>query len=173
MTARHAAKGRSNAKADARKDHARHAGHLAQDAPGEKDDSRRRAHRGRAVAVAAAIAVSVAAGAVMAMPQLRGQIFSPTGGAGSDAGASAASSRRDDASASGEKAGATKDGGSDASASDASASDASASSEAKPAPQEDTTALDTGAGAKVTTFATSGGISVTAPAATWALPWWT
>ena len=46
----------------------------------------------------------------------------------------------------------------------ASTSDASTSAKAKAAPQEDTTALDTGAGAKVTTFATSGGISVTAPA---------
>ena len=165
VAARHAAQGRSNAKADASEGRARHAGHLAQDAPGEKNGRRpRSAHHAHTVAVAAAIAAVVAAGAVMASPQLRGQIFSPTGGAGSDAGASAASSRRDDASASGEKAGATKDGGSDASASDASASDASASSEAKPAPQEDTTALDTGAGAKVTAFATSGGISVTAPA---------
>ncbi|MDD6360171.1 MAG: serine hydrolase [Parafannyhessea umbonata] len=170
MAARHAAKGRSNAKADASEGRARHAGHLAQNAPCEKSGRHpRSAHHARTVAVAAAIAAVVAAGAVMASPQLRGQIFSPTGGADNNAGASAASSRRDDASASGEKAGTTKDGGSDASASDASTSDAStsdasASSEAKPAPQEDTTALDTGAGAKVTAFATSGGISVTAPA---------
>ncbi|MDD7199007.1 serine hydrolase [Parafannyhessea umbonata] len=170
MTARHAAKGRSNAKADASEGRARHAGHLAQDAPGEKNGHRpRSAHHARTVAVAAAIAAVVAAGAVMASPQLRGQIFSLAGGADNNAGASAASSRRDDASASGKK-----DGGSDAnvsdanvsdaSTSDASASDASASAEAEAAPQEDTTALDTGAGAKVTTFATSGGISVTAPA---------
>lgn len=170
MAARHAAQGRSNAKADASEGRARHAGHLAQDAPGEKNGHRpRSAHHAHTVAVAAAIAAVVAAGAVMASPQLRGQIFSPTGGADNNAGASAASSRRDDASASGEKAGTTKDGGSDASASDAgtsdaSTSDASASAEAEAAPQEDTTALDTGAGAKVTTFATSGGISVTAPA---------
>ena len=137
MTARHATKGRSNAKADARKDHARHAGHLAQDAPGEKNGRHpRSAHRGRTVAVAVAVAAVVAAGAVMASPQLRGQIFSPAGHAGSDVGASDA----------------------------ASTSDASTSAKAKAAPQEDTTALDTGAGAKVTTFATSGGISVTAPA---------
>lgn len=165
VAARHAAKGRSNAKADASEGRARHAGHLAQNAPCEKSGRHpRSAHHARTVTVAAAIAAVVSVGAVMTSPQLRGQIFSPTGGAGSDAGASAASSRRDDASASGEKAGATKDGGSDASASDASASDASASAEAEAAPQEDTTALDTGAGAKVTTFATSGGISVTAPA---------
>ena len=165
MTARHATKGRSNAKADARKDHARHAGHLAQDAPGEKNGRHpRSAHRGRTVAVAVAVAAVVAAGAVMASPQLRGQIFSPAGHAGSDVGASDASSRRDDSSSSGKKAGATKDGCSGASTSDASTSDASTSAKAKAAPQEDTTALDTGAGAKVTTFATSGGISVTAPA---------
>ena len=170
MAARHAAKGRNNAKADASEGRARHAGHLAQDAPGEKNGHRpRSAHHAHTVAVAAAIAAVVAAGAVMASPQLRGQIFSPTGGADNNAGASAASSRRDDASASGEKAGTTKDGGSDVSASDASTSDAStsdasASAEAEAAPQEDTTALDTGAGAKVTAFATSGGISVTAPA---------
>ena len=164
MTARHAAKGRSNAKADARKDHARHAGHLAQDAPGERGDGRRRAHRGRAVAVAAAIAVGVAAGAVMAMPQLRGQIFSLAGDGGADASTSATGSRRGDASASGEEAGTTKVGGSDASAPDGGASDTSASGEAKAAPKEDATALDTGADAKVTTFATRSGISVTAPA---------
>ena len=165
MAARHAAQGRNNAKADARKDHARHAGHLAQDAPGEKNGRHpRSAHRGRTVAVAVAVAAVVAAGAVMASPQLRGQIFSPAGHAGSDVGASDASSRRDDSSSSGKKAGATKDGCSGASTSDASTSDASTSAKAKAAPQEDTTALDTGAGAKVTTFATSGGISVTAPA---------
>lgn len=164
MAARHAAKGCSNAKADARKDHARHAGHLAQDAPGEKDDRRRRAHRGRAVAVAAAIAVGVAAGAVMAMPQLRGQIFSPAGDGDADASTSATGSQRGDAGASGEEAGTTRGGGSDASAPDGGASDTSSSDEAKATPKEDTTALDTGAGAKVTAFATSGGISVTAPA---------
>ena len=164
MAARHAAQGRNNAKADARKDHARHAGHLAQDALGEKNDRRRRAHRGRAVAVAAAIAVGVAAGAVMAMPQLRGQIFSPAGDGGADASTSATDSRRGDAGTSGEKAGTTKGGGSDASASDGGASDTGASGEAKAAPKEDATALDTGADAKVTTFATRSGISVTAPA---------
>jgi len=164
VAARHAAQGRNNAKADARKDHARHAGHLAQDALGEKNDRRRRAHRGRAVAVAAAIAVGVAAGAVMAMPQLRGQIFSPAGDGGADASTSATDSRRGDAGTSGEKAGTTKGGGSDASASDGGASDTGASGEAKAAPKEDATALDTGADAKVTTFATRSGISVTAPA---------
>lgn len=148
MAARHAAQGRSNAKADASEGRARHASHLAQNAPGEKDGRRGHlAHRGRAVAVAVAISAVVAAGAVMASPQLGGQIFSPTGGAGNDASASAAESRHDDASASGEKAGAT---------------DASAPAKAEAAPQEDTTALDTGAGAKVTTFS-AGGISVTAP----------
>ena len=168
MAARHAAQGRSNAKADASEGRARHASHLAQNAPGEKDGRRGRlAHRERAVAVAVAISAVVAAGAVMASPQLRGQIFSPTGGAGNDASASAAESRRDDASASGEKAGATKGDGSDASASDASTSDASSSDASAPAKaeaasQEDATPLDTGAGAKVTTFS-AGGISVTAP----------
>lgn len=170
MAARHAARDRSNAKAGASEGHARHAGHLAQNAPGEKDGRRGRlAHRGRAVAVAVAISAVVAAGAVMASPQLRGQIFSPTGGAGNDASASAAESRRDDASASasgakakaGAKAG-TDAGGSDADASGSGAPDASAPTKAEAAPQEDTTALDTGAGAKVTTFS-AGGISVTAP----------
>lgn len=168
MAARHAARDRSNAKAGASEGHARHAGHLAQGAPGEKDGRRPRgAHHGRTAAVAAAIAVVVAAGAAMASPQLRGQLFSAAGGA--DAGASDAASRRDDASASasgakakaGAKAGADA-GGSDADASGSGAPDASTPAKAEAAPQEDTTALDTGAGAKVTTFS-AGGISVTAP----------
>lgn len=162
MAARHAARGRSNAKAGASEGHARHAGHLAQGAPGEKDGRRPRgANHGRTAAVAAAIAVVVAAGAAMASPQLRGRLFSAAGGA--DAGASDAASRRDDASASTSGAKASADaGGSDASASDASSSDASAPTKAEAAPQEDETPLDTGAGAKVTTFS-AGGISVTAP----------
>lgn len=161
MAARHAAQGRSNAKADASEGRARHAGHLAQNAPGEKDGRRGRlAHRGRAVAVAVAISAVVAAGAVMASPQLRGQIFSPTGGAGNDASASAAESRRDDASAS--ASGAKAKAGAKAGASGSGAPDASAPAKAEAAPQEDATALDTGAGAKVTTFS-AGGISVTAP----------
>lgn len=162
MAARHAARGRSNAKADASEGHARHAGHLAQGAPGEKDGRRPRgAHHGRTAAVAAAIAVVVAAGAAMASPQLRGRLFSAAGGA--NAGASDAASRRDDASASaaGAKAGADA-GGSDADASGSGAPDASAPAKAEAAPQEDATPLDTGAGAKVTTFS-AGGISVTAP----------
>lgn len=164
MAARHAARGRSNAKAGASEGHARHAEHLAQGAPGEKDGRRPRgAHHGRTAAVAAAIAVVVAAGAAMASPQLRGRLFSATGGA--DAGASDAASRRDDASASTSgakaKAGADADGA-DADASDSGAPDASAAAKAEAAPQEDATPLDTGAGAKVTTFS-AGGISVTAP----------
>lgn len=168
MAARHAARDRSNAKAGVSEGHARHAGHLAQGAPGEKDGRRPRgAHHGRTAAVAAAIAVVVAAGAAMASPQLRGQLFSAAGGA--DAGASDAASRRDDASASasgakakaGAKAGADA-GGSDADASGSGAPDASAPTKAEAAPQEDATPLDTGAGAKVTTFS-AGGISVTAP----------
>lgn len=159
MAARHAARDRSNAKAGASEGHARHAGHLAQGAPGEKDGRRPRgAHHGRTAAVAAAIAVVVAAGATMASPQLRGRLFSAAGGA--DAGASDAASRRDDASAS--TSGAKAKAGADASASDASSSDASAPAKAEAAPQEDATPLDTGAGAKVTTFS-AGGISVTAP----------
>lgn len=161
MAARHAARDRSNAKAGASEGHARHAGHLAQNAPGEKDGRRGRlAHRGRAVAVAVAISAVVAAGAVMASPQLRGQIFSPTGGAGNDASASAAESRRDDASAS--ASGAKAKAGAKAGASGSGAPDASAPAKAEAAPQEDATPLDTGAGAKVTTFS-AGGISVTAP----------
>lgn len=168
MAARHAARDRSNAKAGASEEHARHAGHLAQGAPGEKDGRRPRgAHRGRTAAVAAAIAVVVAAGAAMASPQLRGRLFSAAGGA--DAGASDAASRRDDASASasgakakvGAKAGADA-GGSDADASGSGAPDASTPAKAEAAPQEDATPLDTGAVAKVTTFS-AGGISVTAP----------
>ncbi|MGO5212116.1 serine hydrolase, partial [Parafannyhessea sp. LCP21S3_E6] len=65
------------------------------------------------------------------------------------------------ASASGAKAGADT-GGSDADASGSGAPDASAPAKAEAAPQEDATPLDTGAGAKVTTFS-AGGISVTAP----------
>lgn len=168
VAARHAARGRSNAKAGASEGHARHAGHLAQGSPGEKDGRRPRgAHHGRTAAVAVAIAVAVAAGAAMASPQLRGRLFSAAGGA--DAGASDAASRRDDASASasgakakvGTKAGADT-GGSDADASGSGAPDASAPTKAEAAPQEDETPLDTGAGAKVTTFS-AGGISVTAP----------
>ncbi|WP_373577056.1 serine hydrolase [Parafannyhessea umbonata] len=159
MAARHAAQGRSNAKADASEGRARHAGHLAQGAPGEKDGRRPRgAHHGRTAAVAAAIAMVVAAGAAMASPQLRGQLFSAAGGA--DAGASDAASRRDDASAS--ASGAKAKAGAKAGASGSGAPDASAPAKAEAAPQEDTTALDTGAGAKVTTFS-AGGISVTAP----------
>ncbi|NMF24932.1 hypothetical protein HF885_00545 [Olsenella umbonata] len=164
MAARHAARDRSNAKAGASEGHARHAGHLAQGVPGEKDGRRPRgAHHGRTAAVAAAIAVVVAAGAAMASPQLRGRLFSAAGGA--NAGASDAASRRDDASAStsGAKAKAGADaGGSDADASGSGAPDASAPTKAEAAPQEDETPLDTGAGAKVTTFS-AGGISVTAP----------
>lgn len=162
MAARHAARDRSNAKAGASEGHARHAGHLAQGAPGEKDGRRLRgAHHGRTAAVAAAIAVVVAAGAAMASPQLRGRLFSAAGGANADA--SDAASRRDDASASasGAKAGADT-GGSDADASGSGAPDASTPAKAEAAPQEDATPLDTGAGAKVTTFS-AGGISVTAP----------
>ena len=144
MAARHAARDRSNAKAGASEGHARHAGHLAQNAPGEKDGRRGRlAHRGRAVAVAVAISAVVAAGAVMASPQLRGQIFSPTGGAGNDASASAAESRRDDASAS--ASGAKAKAGAKAGASGSGAPDASAPTKAEAAPQEDATPLDTGA----------------------------
>lgn len=140
MTARHAAP----------QAHGRHGRHEAPEAGAPR-------HAGRRVAILLVALAAAAVAAVALVPQVRGAFFSPathaakTDAAGSaDASASAKSTARDAASSA---------------VADASAStgekDGSSSSDAEPA--EDESALDTSTGAKVTTFATSGGISVTAP----------
>ncbi|MGN0076120.1 MAG: serine hydrolase [Parafannyhessea sp.] len=140
MTARHAAP----------QAHGRHGRH---EAPRERGP--RRGHKAVAIVLLALVAAAVAA--VALVPQVRGALFpTATHAATKDAASST------DASTSAKSAASAKvtTAATDASSSAGEKDDSSSSSSQ---PSEDTSALDASASAKVTTFTTSGGISVTAP----------